>query len=298
MIISDHTAEQVRIGAPAKINLFLEVINKRPDGYHNINSLFQAVSLFDRLTCTRQDRHRIELTISGETELSAGSDNLVVKAWELMAETFDITDGLQVKLEKNIPIAAGLAGGSSDAAAIILACNILYDLGLSRMEMAELGLKIGSDLPFFFSSGQALVTGRGERITETDFPTDYRLLLVNPGFTLSTAAGYAALKRDLTKSKDPFSLACCRAVESYVHLLGRTGNDFESVCLEAHPELVEIRDELLQRGAALARMSGSGPTMFGIFTDFPVGKDKVNMRRGSWRIYAVAPITLPWQVTK
>ena len=297
MIVHRVNSDEVRIDAPAKLNLFLEVLNRRPDGFHNINSLFQAVSLFDRLTFQRRERPGCILTIAGANGLDSGPANLVCRAYDLMRNRFGFEAGLHVRLEKNIPVAAGLAGGSSNAAATLLACNLLGDLGLNDEALRRTGLELGSDIPFFFTRGQALVRGRGEILEETDYPTDYSVTLANPGFELSTAAAYAALKRDLTQSADPFSLPCCRAVEEFVHFLGLAGNDFERVHLTVHPELREIRDGLLQRGAALARMSGSGPTIFGIFTGSPYPLVKESKRWGHWRMDTVAPITLQTQAT-
>lgn len=297
MNITSRDERTIYVDAPAKINLFLEVLGKRPDGYHEINSLLQAVSVFDRLTVTLSDRPGVSLTVENGAGLSTGPDNLVCRAYELMRREFGLKTGLAVKLEKDIPVAAGLAGGSTDAAATIAACSILNELDLDREAMARLGARIGSDVPFFFSGGQALVTGRGEIITETDFPTDYHLVLVTPDLEISTAEAYAGLRMDLTKSKNPFRLPCCRAVEDYLKSLGRTGNDFEAGHLKSHPVLGKIKDELLKRGAALARMSGSGPTMFGVFTGVPDIEVEINKRRGDWRFLTVAPITLQTQAT-
>ncbi len=292
MIIKYLSPTRVCLDTPAKINLFLEVLQKRPDGYHDINSLFQAVSLYDRITFDLTDRPGVDLTVLGSDDLADGPENLVVRAAQLMQQEYGLRRGLTVTLEKNIPTAAGLAGGSSDAAATILACNLLYDLHLDYPAMARLGLRIGSDLPFFFSGGQALVTGRGERIEETDLPTDYHLVLVNPGLAISTAASYAGLRIGLTKSKHPFKLPCCRTAEELIEALRDAGNDFEGEHLRSYPVLGEIKQVLAERGAALGRMSGSGPTIFGMFTDFPQIEVETMKRRGHWRFFTVAPIAL------
>lgn len=297
MIIKHNSPKRVCLDAPAKINLFLEVLHRRQDGFHDINSLFQAVSLYDTLTFELTDQPGIVLTVPGNETLPTGADNLVVRAFELMRRRFGFSQGMAVKLEKRIPVAAGLAGGSSDAAATILACNILHKLKLRSSAMADLGLEIGSDLPFFFSRGQALVTGRGERIEETEFPVDYSLVLVCPQLAISTAASYGSLRMDLTKSKHPFKLPCCRAVVDFIQALGRTGNDFEGTHFRSYPELRKIKDELLQRGAALVRMSGSGPTMFGVYFDRPEFEDLNDEIWGHWRFYTVTPISLQPQAT-
>lgn len=297
MIIETIMPGRVRIQAPAKVNLFLQVLNKRPDGYHNINSLFQAISLHDILELQVVDIPGAYLNVVGAEQIPVDEDNLVVRAANLMRTEFSLAQGLIITLYKQIPVAAGLGGGSSDAAATIEAVNHLFDLQLERPEKIRLGLRLGSDVPFFFSRGQALISGRGEVMEETEFPTDYELILINPGFPLSTPAAYSALKRNLTESEEPIKLPCCRAVEDYIHHLGRAGNDFEAVHRRSYPELDEIREELHKRGAALARMSGSGPTMFGLFTSTPVSQVEDAESWGNWRIYTAAPITLLSQAT-
>ena len=297
MYIDSSNPGVVRGDAPAKINLFLEVRNRRPDGYHEINSLFQAVSLTDRVSVSNSSGRGVRCTVIGDGNLSAGDDNLVVRACRLMLDEFRPDGGVDVVLEKHIPVATGLGGGSSEAAAGIEACNVLFGLGLTQQQRMQLGLRLGSDVPFFFTRGQALIRGRGEVMEETAYPTDYQLVLVNPGFPVSTPAAYAALKRGLTVPGEPFTLPCCRTVEEYVFHLGHAENDFEPVHRRTLPELGEIAAELLRRGAALARLSGSGPTVFGLFTDRSAAQTLVEAGWGHWRIFAAAPLPLPVEAT-
>ena len=292
MFVKKITSTSVAIDTPAKINLFLDVLNKREDGFHNINSLFQAVSLFDHLTFEIQEKPELNLEISGNSQLESNDDNLVSKAYNFMRDKFDFNRGLKVKLEKNIPIAAGLAGGSSDAAATILACNLLFDLELTYEGMAGCGLHIGSDIPFFFSSGQAIVTGQGELIENSSYPLDYELVIVKPEISISTAESYKALKRNLTKQKNPFKLGTCQTVDRYITSLKEAGNDFEEVHLLSYPEIGRIKDGLLSAGAKLARMSGSGPCVFGMFSKLPDSKEDLNRNNMDWQIYFVKPIQL------
>ncbi len=291
MLVKKITNNSILIDAPAKINLFLQVLNRRKDGFHNINSLFQAVSLFDRLKFQITPESGVSLKIVNNKSLSTGSDNLIVRAYHLIAERFDISSGLKIELTKNIPVAAGLAGGSTDGAATIYACNQLFKLGLSSDQMADLGAELGSDLPFFFGSGQSLVRGRGEMVEKVEIPADYHLVLVNPGVAISTAEAYVRLKRDLTFSKEPFNLARCATVIELVKSLNNYGNDFEQVCLGQYPELGRVMGELLNHGALLARMSGSGPTLFGIFDKAPDIAQLKNRFSGDWHFCAVRPIT-------
>lgn len=292
MIVKNITSLELVLETPAKINLFLEVLNKRPDGFHNINSLFQAVSLYDTLSFKLTDKRGISLKCLNNNQLSVEQDNLIIKAFNLLNQKFNFQFGLKVTLEKNIPVAGGLGGGSSDSAATILACNLLYDLKLNYQEMSAFSKNIGSDIPFFFSSGQALVTGRGEIINESDFRTDFVLILINPNISIETTTSYVSLKRGLTKQKNPFNLGRSRTLVDYVKQLKKAGNDFEKIHFLKYPELGEIKDVLYQNGALLAQMSGSGPTMFGIFDNL----EKVNLNKLSkgrdWRINTVSPISL------
>ncbi len=285
--------DSVFIGAPAKVNLFLEILNRREDGYHNIYSLFQTVSLFDRLKFTRTDNPEISLSIENNPELSTDENNLVVKACNLIRKEYIIDDGLQIHLQKNIPVGAGLGGGSSDAAAAIFACNYLFELNLNYREMARLGLKLGSDVPFFFSRGQAVVTGRGENIEEVSLPTDYWLVLITPHLTISTAESYGALKIGLTKPPLPFKLSCYETVEEFVEYLKLSSNNFEEAHLLSYPVLGKIKEELLKSKALLARMSGSGSTMFGIYREAAELINNKFTDQGDWQVNIVRPITLP-----
>jgi 4-diphosphocytidyl-2-C-methyl-D-erythritol kinase len=296
MLIRAFSNTEATFDAPAKVNLFLQVLSKRPDGYHNINSLFQAVTLFDRLQFSVIDKSEINIELSCEVNLPVGSDNLIAKAYQAVKKQCGLKRGLSVKLHKNIPVSAGLGGGSSDAAATIAACNLLFDLQLSYTQMAAIGLAIGSDVPFFFSRGQALISGRGEIVVDTNFPIDYQLVLVTPDIAVSTADSYEALKMDLTKRKTLFKLKEYKKLVEFARALRLAANDFESIQGSAFPELVKIRQELLELGALLVRMTGSGPTMFGVFakesTDISTGFEKKE-----WRLYTVEPILLPGQGT-
>jgi 4-diphosphocytidyl-2-C-methyl-D-erythritol kinase len=293
MFIKRSDEKSVLIGAPAKVNLFLEVLSRREDGYHNINSLFQAVALFDRITFTRTDSPDIILKVDNNPTLPAGEDNLVVKACRLMQKEFAIRAGMTVNLQKNIPVAAGLGGGSTDAAAAVMACNILFDLHLDLKQLAEYGLKLGSDVPFFFSKGQAIVTGRGEKIKEVDIPTDYWLVLVTPNIAISTAESYGALKIGLTKNDNPFKLSCYKTVEDFVESLKLSANNFEEAHLLSYPILGRIKEELLRNKALLSRMSGSGSTIFGIFKEVAEWINNQFFEQGDWQVNVVRPITLP-----
>lgn len=285
--------DKVIIKAPAKINLFLKVLGRRTDGYHDIHSLFQAVSLFDELEIRISNGPDINLRVSGNSEIPTGVDNLVFRAARLMQDRFGFDSGFEIDLKKRIPVSAGLGGGSADAAATIFGINRLLDLGLDSKAMARLGLEIGSDVPFFFSSGQAEVTGRGEKLNNVELPLDYSILLVTPALAISTKGAYEALKMPLTSPADIIKLFCFKDFKDLVTGLGNFGNDFETRHCELYSELVEIRDALINIGAELFRMSGTGPTMFGLFGDIPEGEGSHQLGRRDWQTDWVNPITLP-----
>lgn len=294
MFVKNITNTSLCIDAPAKINLFLQVLNRRADGFHNINSAMQAISLFDHLEFAISDRAELSIKLTGGFQVPIDENNLVSRAYRLMRSRFGLTEGLTVSLDKKIPVSAGLGGGSSDAAATLVACNLLFELGLTSGELSSLSSEIGSDLPFFFSNGQAIVTGRGEIITETSLPTDYYLLLIKPDFPVSTQNAYSALERDLTESQNAFNLGGrFRNASDMTCRLLKSGNDFEPVHLESYREMHRIKDELLNRGAMMARLSGSGPTMFGIF-DKPIGARQGQVpKQHNWLLFTVKPIVLP-----
>lgn len=292
MFVKRITSDSVVIGAPAKINLFLQVLRKRPDGYHDINSLFQAIALFDRLTIRLTDSSSIDIS-SNSQSIGPIEDNLITKAWRLVQTELGIKNGIAVELEKNIPIGGGLGGGSSDAAATLQAANLLLDLRLSQRELVQLGSRLGSDIPFFFTAGQALAEGRGELLTETDLPTDYWIVTVTPPLHCSTAESYASLKMTLTESKNPFKLTVCRTAGELFELLALSGNDFEGEHRKRYPVLSRIAESLTRSGARMVRMSGSGSTMFGLFEAAPEIDNSLIDGEPDWQVQVVRPVRLP-----
>jgi len=285
--------KRIRVAAPAKINLFLKVLGKRPDGYHDIFSWFQAVSLFDHIEIEKNGSNRIDLKILNDDSLRADHFNLVYRAAELMRERFSLKSGLDICLEKNIPVAAGLGGGSSDAASTIYGISRLFELGLENSELSGLGLELGSDVPFFFSRGQAEVTGRGEIVANIDLPRDYGIILVSPDLAISTSESYSRLKMGLTSPKPDIKLFCCKDFKGLIKEISNINNDFENLHLLSFPELEKIRNVLINNGAALVRMSGSGPTIFGLYRFMPEGEGLHQSGQRDWRTFMVQPLTLP-----
>ncbi len=277
--------------APAKINLFLQILGKRPDGYHELHSLVQAVSLFDTLD--------FELTSDGFSLISDSSlappdsSNLIWRAWDLLRSEAQLSSGVCVRLTKRIPVGAGLGGGSSDAAAALKGLNRLLKLGIPNAELAKFGARLGSDVPFFFSSGSAIMRGRGEQISDFELPVDYFVVLVVPNFAISTVDAYAKLRFYLTRfsTKSDINLAASGA--DLFRTLNRVGNDFEHVVFPQHPELESCLKTLQRAGAQHAALSGSGSAIFALFDQAPDPEltAAITSRYG-WQVYGLLPVRL------
>jgi len=288
-----NNGNSVSIAAPAKINLFLKVLGKRPDGYHDIFSWFQTLDLADRIEIHKTIDRKINL-ITDHPDLSVGPDNLIYKAAKTIQDNYTPEIGFQIKLEKRIPIGAGLGGGSSDAAAVIKGLNHLLRLGLTVSQMVDLGLEIGSDVPFFFSRGQAEVTGRGERVREISLPVDYQALLVTPPFEIRAAEAYRKFKLDLTVKELDVSFRCRKAHELF-DVISELANDLERALLISYPILDKVRDELIKTGANIVRLTGSGPTIFALYGDTAPDAEELTPRfRGErWGVQLARPVILP-----
>jgi 4-diphosphocytidyl-2-C-methyl-D-erythritol kinase len=247
--------------SPAKVNLHLEVLGKRPDGYHEIQTLMHRVGLFDEVEISLGGRG-IRLVSEGE-EVPAGAENLVCRAAQILFEEFGIPGDLQIRLQKRIPVAAGLGGGSSNAATVLRGLNDLLQAGAEEERLMGLGAKIGADVPFFIFQKPALARGMGERLVAVQLPTPLWFLLLVPPFRISTAWAYEFYDRLEKKKEDPIRLK-----DSYPDLavlLPVLKNDLELAAFSQHPQMAQMKEELLARGAPGALMSGSGPVIFGLF---------------------------------
>ena len=253
----------LRVPAFAKINLCLHVLGRRPDGYHELRTIFQAISLRDTLELSLTRNPEIALEVSG-AELSAGPDNLVYRALDALRTEIGYRGGVRTRLEKRIPVARGLGGGSSDAAAALLGLLRLTKKKVPLERLIEIAAGLGADVPFFLFGGRALAVNRGDEIYPLPDGPRRTVLVISPReIGVSTKDAYQWISTELTNhSKPPKIWRFCALCWSRT---GEVSNDFEGPVFARHPRLGEIRDGLLQRGAAEAALAGSGSAVFGIF---------------------------------
>jgi len=248
----------------AKINLALDVTGVRDNGYHDVRMIMQSVDLHDTLKLTKTDTPGITLSV-GTAPLPAGPGNLVYDAAKLLFDKYELPGGLYIELDKRIPMSAGLAGGSSDAAATLRGINRLYELGLSSTELCNLGVTLGADIPYCIMGGTALAEGIGEIITPLPAMPGCRILLVKPPAGVSTGFVYKNLNMDALTHPDVDGMIDAIKRGSYIGVVSKLGNVLETVTLEHCPEIATIKSQMHQLGADGVLMSGSGPTVYGIF---------------------------------
>jgi 4-diphosphocytidyl-2C-methyl-D-erythritol kinase len=255
------------INAPAKINLGLDVIRRREDGYHEVQMIMQSIRLFDRLTLAKSKNPGINLT-TNLGFLPVNEDNLVYKSAKLLMDEFNIDTGVSIQLDKRIPVAAGMAGGSTDAASCLLAMNRLFNLKLSDQQLMERGVTLGADIPYCIMKGTALSEGIGEILSPLPEAPDCYVLIAKPGFHVSTKFVYSNLKLDeQTDHPDIDHMIECIQENNLRDLCDSMANILETVTIPEHPEIADIKKTMLEQGALGSLMSGSGPTVFGIFDD-------------------------------
>ena len=247
--------ESIRLKARAKINLGLDVIGRRENGYHDVRMVMQTVGLYDRIIMTRipEEEIRIKTNIGF---LPVNENNLVYKAIMLMKNKYKLDGGIEVDLNKFIPVAAGMAGGSSDAACALFGMNRLFELNVPMKELMKLGVEIGADVPYCLMRGTALAEGIGEKLTRLPDMPFCHILIAKPPVNVSTKLVYEKLDNtEAIKLKDVALVA------------SRMGNVLESVTVPLYPVIDSIKKDMIEHGAINAMMSGSGPTVFGIFPD-------------------------------
>jgi 4-diphosphocytidyl-2-C-methyl-D-erythritol kinase len=280
----------LEVSAPGKINLILRILDRRPDQYHNLWSLIQAVDLADTVTIEESNSACIVLSCEG-AELPEDSQNLAYRAAAAAVARIGRTGGVRIRIQKRVPVAAGMGGGSSDAAATIRGLAALFDTRWSPEEMSAIGRDIGSDVPVFFYGPTAVVEGRGERVTPLTPPPTAWVVLVNPGISIATAWAYERLAENRQHMGGVVSPPPRLAVTSHVALnwpevLRYVENDFGPIMEKLHPVLREIRLLLLERGAQAALLSGSGSTVFGVYSTEDAAEEvRQSLERPGWRVW-------------
>lgn len=257
--------DSIKLKARAKINLGLDVIGKREDGYHEVRMIMQSLNLYDGVIIRKSKNLGIVIT-TNRNYLPTNEDNLMYKAARLMMEEYNINSGIEIELEKFIPVSAGMAGGSSDAAATMVGINRLFRLGASREELMKLGVKIGADVPFCIMRGTVLAQGIGEKLTKLPAMPSCPIVIAKPGINVSTKFVYQNLKiNEDTLHPDIDGMIEAIKRRDIEGVCSRLGNVLETVTVKEYPIIDTIKKEMIAQGAINSLMSGSGPTVFGIF---------------------------------
>ena len=261
--------KHLSLKAYGKINLGLDVLRRRDDGYHEVRMIMQTVGIYDRIDLIYKETPGITV----ETNLyylPDNENNLVYKAAKLLMDEFHVQKGVHIRLRKYIPVAAGMAGGSSDAAAVLFGVNKMFSLGLTTEQLMDRGVKIGADVPYCVMRGTALSEGIGEILTPLPVPPQCQVLIAKPGISVSTKFVYENLHvNELRPEQHPDIDGMMEAIKQkdLYGIADRFGNVLENVTIPAYPVIQEIKDLMLEQGAIGALMSGSGPTVFGLFTN-------------------------------
>lgn len=252
----------MRFLAPAKVNLFLRILGKRNDGYHEICTLMQRIGIFDEMDIELTEKG-IELIPEG-AEVPHGLDNLAGKAAQIFLQAAGLDKGVRIRLRKKIPIAAGLGGGSSDAASVLMGLNEILQMKWSKEYLQTLGVSIGADVPFFIGQKSALAKGIGEKLIPVNLPNSIWYVLLVPPWPISTSWAYAAFDelKENRRPKEKIAIEYSQ-IEDILPIMD---NDLEKVAFQKYPELAIIKKKLIEEGARGALMSGSGPTIYGLFS--------------------------------
>lgn len=289
--------EKISLQAYAKINLGLDVLRKREDGYHEVKMIMQNISLADTLTLYKCSENVIRLrTDDGAAcpDVPMDEDNLIYKAIGLLKEEFQLREGVEAVLSKQIPVAAGMAGGSTDAAAALKGMNQLFSLGLSDEELCARGVTLGADIPYCIMGGTALSEGIGEKLTPLPAMPDCWILIAKPPIHVSTGFVYGNLKvREIQEHPDIDGMIEAIHGNDLQGIADRLGNVLETVTIPAYPVITTIKDTMMAHGAVRSLMSGSGPTVFGIFErEEAAGKAAAEIGKAglSQQIYVTRPV--------
>ncbi|MBO4903179.1 MAG: 4-(cytidine 5'-diphospho)-2-C-methyl-D-erythritol kinase [Lachnospiraceae bacterium] len=259
--------DKISLKALGKINLALDVTGRRENGYHDVRMIMQSVQVYDRLTVTKTHESGIRVT-TNRPYLPTDENNLVYKAAKLLTDEFGITEGLHIDLKKFLPVAAGMAGGSSDAAAILYGLNRMFRLGLGMEELMKRGVTIGADIPFCIMRGTVLAEGIGEILTPLKSAPQCHVLIAKPGVNVSTGYVYEQLdKQPVTDHPDIDGMLHAIKQEDLAGMAGKLGNVLENITKTEYPLIGQIESIMLENGALGAAMSGSGPTVFGLYEE-------------------------------
>ena len=260
--------DKLNYKARAKINLGLDVCRRLENGYHEVKMVMQTVDIYDELEFKKRNDPDIILSVNSRDYLGDLENNLIFKAAKLMREWYNISQGIEIKLRKNIPVAAGMAGGSTDAAATMIAINEMFELGLSKEELMERAVSLGADIPFCILGGTALAQGIGEKLISLPAPPKASLLVVKPPIMVPTKWVYENLHLDkIEKHPDIDGMIDALKEGNLRGITERMENVMESVTEQAYPIITDIKKMMLGNGALNAVMSGSGPSIFGVFLD-------------------------------
>jgi len=284
----------MEILAPAKINLSLRILGKRPDGFHEIESLVQKVDLFDRITFTNASDNRISLVCS-DPDIPGDENNLAHRAAVILAEAAGVRDrGVRIELEKNIPSGAGLGGGSSDAAAVLMGLSSFWDFSPNTGFLADLGAQLGSDVPLFLYPSPAIIKGRGEIVLPLTARLSGYFVIIYPGFSVPSQWAYSNFR--LTKTADKYRISALSKAEGGELLPDDWSsllvNDLEAAVIQKYPEIAKAKEALLEAGARAALMSGSGSAVFGLFDERETAHRAAGIMSvsGGYRIITAKPL--------
>lgn len=259
--------DSIQLKAMGKINLGLDVVRRRPDGYHEVKMVMQTVNLYDKIGICINSEKKIQIT-SNLSFLPVNENNIAYKAAAMLMDEYSLDRGVSISLEKHIPVAAGMAGGSTDAAAVLYGMNRLFSLGLNTKRLMELGLRLGADVPYCIMRGTALSEGIGEVLTELPGIPDCWILIAKPPVSVSTKFVYENLHlENIERHPDIDGIVSAIRNKDLNGMCCRLENVLETVTVREHPEIEHIKQFMIDHGAINALMSGSGPTVFGIYTN-------------------------------
>lgn len=291
--------DKIQLKALAKINLGLDVLRRREDGYHEVKMIMQTIGLHDDLEIRKTKTPGIQVK-TNLYYLPTNENNLVYKAAKLLMDEFQIQDGVSIQLKKRIPVAAGMAGGSSDGAAVLWGINQMYGLGLSMQALMERGVRLGADVPYCIQRGTALAEGIGEKLSVLPSMPKCTILIAKPGISVSTKFVYENLHaNDLKPEQQPDVDSMIEAMrqKDLGLLCSRMGNVLETVTIPAYPVINEIKRTMMDNGAIGSMMSGSGPTVFGIFDSPAAAKQAVKAVRAA-KLAKQIFLTTPYNVKR